>query len=148
MTGGEGDRAGSEASLTSGVLLTILGAAATSEVEVPRTAGGSVGGLGEVGSAGDAALPSFAGVGGDGGGDETCRDDLLFFTGGELRPEFKMVEAESLPGRFLDVLEDNADEADADEEDEDDDDPDVDAEDENDNHPDADEEDDEDNTVL
>ena len=34
---------------------------AAEEVEAPRTAGGSVGGLGKVGGAGDAALQSFAG---------------------------------------------------------------------------------------
>ena len=55
---------------------------------------------------------------------------MLFFTG-ESRPESESVESESLPGRFLGLLEDDADE--------DDDDPDADDEDDD---PDADEDDD------
>ena len=60
---------------------------------------------------------------------------MLFFTG-ESRPESESVESESLPGRFLGLLEDDADE--------DDDDPDADDEDEDDDDPDADEDDEDD----
>ena len=59
------------------------------------------------------------------GGSETCCDDIFFFVGGDSWPESESVESESVPDRFLAVLED-ADEDDADdpEEEEEDDEPD------------------------